>query len=109
MRAVRLLPVGLALLAGVLGCCRTINYTAGVCDCNPPDVTSVLVPPPRAYSPIAVQPSPYVKDAPTAAPPLNNGQRIEKLPTPGQQSFPEESPKLAPVPPEQASKADNAK
>src|SRR5262245_10488884 len=54
MRAVRLLPVGLALWAGVLGC-SAINYTAGVCDCNPPAVESVLAPPVRPYSAIGAQ------------------------------------------------------
>src|SRR5262245_40863571 len=56
--ALRLLPVGLALLAGVLGCSRTtLNYTAGVCDCNPPAVESVLAPP-RAPCPMGNCPMP---------------------------------------------------
>jgi hypothetical protein len=38
----------LLLTAGVVGmsvgCCRTLQHTAGVCDCNPPPVDSVLRP-----------------------------------------------------------------
>jgi hypothetical protein len=38
----------LLLTAGVFGvgagCCRTLQHTAGVCDCDPPPVESVLRP-----------------------------------------------------------------
>lgn len=95
MRTVRLLPVGLALLAGVLGCSRTINYTAGVCDCNPPDVASLLVPPPRphpgAFVGAPVAPA-VVK--PTAAKP----GAAAKTPAPSGEQFPENVPPLDPLP-----------
>jgi hypothetical protein len=114
---VRLLPAGLALLAGVLGCSRTLNYTAGVCDCNPPDVTSVFAAPPRGYSMIgaAHAPAPGVKILPsingvpqgTDAPPVNmpgpvNSPSVNKLPSaevsPSGQAFAPDAPKLVPVP-----------
>lgn len=46
MRTARLMLPGLALLAGTLGCCA-LQKTAGICDCNPPAVESVLLPTPR--------------------------------------------------------------
>src|SRR5262245_11772875 len=46
MRYVLLLTCGLAMSAAG---CKTIQYTAGVCDCDPPPVHSVLQSP---YTPI---------------------------------------------------------
>jgi hypothetical protein len=44
MRPAGILVLGVGVLATALGCCRHLQYTAGVCDCDPPPVESVLVP-----------------------------------------------------------------
>ena len=99
MRAVRLLPAGLALLAGVLGCSRTINYTAGVCDCNPPAVESVLVAPPRGYSVIATS---HAGATPAGAPcikilpPINASTQTNNVP-PGNVTVPVNNVSRAPT------------
>ena len=46
MRAARIMVLGLGLAALGLGC-YTCQHTAGVCDCDPPPVQYVLLPPPR--------------------------------------------------------------
>lgn len=103
MRAVRLLPVGLALLAGVLGCSRTINYTAGVCDCNPPNVESVLVPPAtaRSGSPFASSQMPPAQVQVSEAPVVSVAPKVEQLPqgnpTVAGNHFPDKVPALEPV------------
>lgn len=108
MRAVRLLPVGFALLAGVIGCSRTtLNYTAGVCDCNPPDVTSLLAPPARPC-PMAATSAPPVNTyslPPTAAPAANHPPAVHLPPAnhpPAgnhQQVFPDQAPRFDALPP----------
>jgi hypothetical protein len=71
----------LLLTAGVFGmgagCCRTLQYTAGVCDCNPPPVESVL----RPYE--ALTPAPEQVPVPNTihavpAPPPANGPEQKK-------------------------------
>jgi hypothetical protein len=96
MRALRLLPVGLALMAGTLGC-HAINCTAGICDCNPPAVESVLVPPAHPYPVVGTPPAPV---RPAEHPPI---APVIKLPpanpqAPGGQ-FPDRVPPLEPAPP----------
>jgi hypothetical protein len=73
MRRMWIWAAGAGLLAVGLGCSKTCQHTAGVCDCCPPPVESVLTPyanvslpgpptaPPPAVAPIA--------PVPTAAPP----------------------------------------
>ena len=89
MRAVRLLPIGLALLAGVMGC-RAINYTAGICDCNPPNVESLLVPPvhptpgqghlmPASSASMVDSPANVIQNTPPIA-----ASKTDKLPPPNQ-------------------------
>jgi hypothetical protein len=45
MRVAQLIIPGLALLTTAMGCCKHINYIAGRCDCNPPPVEYLLMPP----------------------------------------------------------------
>ncbi len=46
MRSVGIFFLGLGLAASGLGC-YLCQHTAGVCDCDPPPVHYVLLPPPR--------------------------------------------------------------
>jgi hypothetical protein len=125
MRTVRLLLPGIALLAATLGC-SAINYTAGVCDCNPPPVQSVLVPPvrPGAFADIQTPAPPHapraghphigpgapVNGAPMKLPPPANGIPANGIPssnttpsgnTTSADAFPDTVPSLEKVPPMQ--------
>jgi hypothetical protein len=80
MRTAWIFVLGLGLTASALGC-YTCQHTAGVCDCDPPPVYSVLQPPPRptygsgigAYPaiprvapPVVASPAPMPTNAPPA-------------------------------------------
>lgn len=69
MRHVLLLAVGLSLAFATLGC-KTFQYTAGVCDCDPPPVHSVLQSPYAPAGPVAPAAAvvPAVKVMPHVAP-----------------------------------------
>jgi hypothetical protein len=61
----------LLFVAGVFGlgagCCRTLQHTAGVCDCDPPPVESVLGPY-QGITPAAEPVAPTVFAEPVVAP-----------------------------------------
>jgi hypothetical protein len=54
MRRAWILLMSVGLVAGGLGCSKTCQHTAGVCDCDPPPVESIL--------------RPYAGTTPTAVP-----------------------------------------
>jgi hypothetical protein len=63
------LLVGAGLLGSALGC-HHCQYTAGVCDCNPPPVGLYAAPPPPVpHGPPAAAPAPV-------APPLAESLRV---------------------------------
>jgi hypothetical protein len=94
----RVLVIGSALVVGlVLTGCHTLNKTAGVCDCDPPPVASLLTEPPlpphlctppNHHGPY-LPPAPRMRpsdDGPVLAPPkvievpkgAEGGKKIEK-------------------------------
>ena len=72
----------LMLTAGVvgmgLGCCRTLQHTAGVCDCNPPPVNSVVTPY-EGIAPAAAHEPPTIVAVPA---PMPQGPVPEPIPAP---------------------------
>ncbi len=70
----------LLLTAGVFGlgagCCRTLQHTAGVCDCDPPPVESVL----RSYQGItpATEPVPLPSTIYAVPAPMPGGPQPAK-------------------------------
>ena len=54
MRNLGMFLLGAGLLVPGLGCSRTLQVTTGVCDCNPPPVQSLLVPPSTAHPSLGV-------------------------------------------------------
>jgi len=69
MRRLWILFLGVGLLSTALGCVKTLQYTAGICDCNPPPVETVLAQPCPQYHPIV---NPYTQFAPPPYVPVSN-------------------------------------
>jgi len=89
MRRVALMLAGLCLLGSVVGC-KTLQHTAGVCDCYPPPVGELLKLPAGTYCSGHVTPSPTAGPATapighTPMPPApEGGEAIPVLPKPAE-------------------------
>ena len=78
MRILGTFLLGAGLLVPGLGCSRTLQHTAGVCDCDPPPVHSLLVAPSAAHPSLGVYGS--VADTPVVADQGNLPKVVETLP-----------------------------
>ena len=54
MRILGTFLLGAGLLVPGLGCSRTMQHTAGICDCDPPPVQSLLVTPSAGHPSLGV-------------------------------------------------------
>ena len=54
MRILGTILLGAGLLVPGLGCSRTLQHTAGICDCDPPPVQSLLVCPSAGHPSLGV-------------------------------------------------------
>jgi hypothetical protein len=87
----KLFLLSAGLLSLTLGCARTLQYTAGVCDCYPPPVEQLLVPP-CAGVPAIPNSSVHAPLKQQQAPALPQIKPTQVLPKP-------EAAELLPVPP----------
>ena len=78
MRILGTILLGAGLLLPGLGCSRTLQHTAGICDCDPPPVRSLLVGPNAGHSSLGVYAS--VAHAPVVAEQGNLPRGVEIVP-----------------------------
>jgi hypothetical protein len=73
MRHVLLLACGLGLAFAASGC-KHIQYTAGVCDCDPPPVHTVVASPYAPVGAVVAAPATVIVKPPAVMPPVENGK-----------------------------------
>ena len=78
MRILGTILLGAGLLVPGLGCSRTMQHTAGICDCDPPPVESLLVAPSAGHPSLGVYGS--VAHTPVFADQGNLPRAIEIVP-----------------------------
>ena len=95
MRLLRALLLGAGLVLTTLGCSRTMKWTQGVCDCNPPPVETLLQP--YHPHPVATAPLggvPHVVGQPLPGAPLMTPGTVPVQPMP---AGPQASPPVKPT------------